>query len=699
MSFTPKMHRATTARRRGFPTHWCITLSIFLALTGLALLHSAQAFYLPGLAPVAYCNKQGNTKCKTSIPLYVNRLNSEESVIPFEYSHFDFCQAGPDAQAPAENLGQVVFGERIKPSPYELQFKQNENKCKVVCKREYKDKDKTATTQINFLKKGIRLNYQQHWIVDNMPVTWCYPVEGGNQYCATGFPMGCHVDAKGVPKDACVMSPKFNAPDTNYVFNHIDLQVTYHSADDPTVEWGKHIEKDADQEIGRIVSIKATPMSIDHSALPEGTTDCDATLKQGQEDPEVKPMALPKKPEDQKSSISYSYRVTYVRDDNIKWSSRWDYILESMPHTNIQWFSILNSLVIVLFLSGMVAMILLRTLHKDIARYNQIESGEDAQEEFGWKLVHGDVFRPPRKGMLLSVFLGSGVQIIAMSGITLVFACLGFLSPANRGAMMTCALVLYVCLGTPAGYVSSRIYKSFGGEKWKSNVLLTSMLCPGIVFAHFFVMNLVLWYKGSSAAIPFLTLVALLALWFGVSVPLTFVGAFFGFRKRAMEHPVRTNQIPRQIPDQSFYTQPIPGIVMGGILPFGCIFIQLFFVLSSIWSSQIYYMYGFLFLVFLILIITCSETTILLCYFHLCAEDYHWWWRSFLTSGFTAFYLFVYCVHYFVTKLEIEGAASTFLFIGYTSMMVFLFFLLTGTIGFFACFWFTRKIYSVVKVD
>ncbi|OWR55639.1 hypothetical protein KGM_211740 [Danaus plexippus plexippus] len=39
----------------------------------------------------------------------------------------------------------------------------------------------------------------------------------------------------------------------------------------------------------------------------------------------------------------------------------------------------MNSLVIVLFLSGMVAMILLRTLHKDIARYNQMECGEDAQ--------------------------------------------------------------------------------------------------------------------------------------------------------------------------------------------------------------------------------------------------------------------------------------------------------------------------------
>ena len=49
----------------------------------------------------------------------------------------------------------------------------------------------------------------------------------------------------------------------------------------------------------------------------------------------------------------------------------------------------MNSLVIVLFLSGMVAMITIRSLHKDIARYNSVESSEEAQEEFGWKLVHG----------------------------------------------------------------------------------------------------------------------------------------------------------------------------------------------------------------------------------------------------------------------------------------------------------------------
>lgn len=59
-----------------------------------------------------------------------------------------------------------------------------------------------------------------------------------------------------------------------------------------------------------------------------------------------------------------------------------------------------------------------------------------------------------------------------------------------------------------------------------------------------------------------------------------FIATFFF---QPIEHPVRTNQIPRQIPDQSFYTRPLPGILMGGVLPFGCIFIQLFFILNSIW--------------------------------------------------------------------------------------------------------------------
>ncbi len=69
--------------------------------------------------------------------------------------------------------------------------------------------------------------------------------------------------------------------------------------------------------------------------------------------------------------IPYTYSVKFVKNNDIRWASRWDYILKSLSQTRIQWFSILNSLVIVLFLSGMVAMILSRILNKNIARNNQ----------------------------------------------------------------------------------------------------------------------------------------------------------------------------------------------------------------------------------------------------------------------------------------------------------------------------------------
>ncbi|XP_062422799.1 transmembrane 9 superfamily member 2 [Rhea pennata] len=631
----------------------------------------AAAFYLPGLAPVNFCvPSEEKPECQSGIELFVNRLDSVESVLPYEYTAFDFCQA-EGKKRPSENLGQVLFGERIEPSPYRFTFRKEET-CKPVCTKTYDTKKPEDKQKLDFLKKSMLLNYQHHWIVDNMPVTWCYDVEDDQRFCNPGFPIGCYITEDGRPKDACVINSEFHEKDTFYIFNHVDIKIYYHTVENEALG-------------ARLVAAKLEPKSYKHTH-PDNP-DCSGI-----------PMDISNKANGE-VKIAYTYSVTFHEEKNIRWASRWDYILESMPHTHIQWFSIMNSLVIVLFLSGMVAMIMLRTLHKDIARYNQMDSTEDAQEEFGWKLVHGDIFRPPRKGMLLSVFLGSGTQILIMTFVTLFFACLGFLSPANRGALMTCAVVLWVLLGTPAGYVAARFYKSFGGEKWKTNVLLTSFLCPGIVFADFFIMNLILWGEGSSAAIPFGTLVAILALWFCISVPLTFIGAYFGFKKNAIEHPVRTNQIPRQIPEQSFYTKPLPGIIMGGILPFGCIFIQLFFILNSIWSHQMYYMFGFLFLVFIILVITCSEATILLCYFHLCAEDYHWQWRSFLTSGFTAVYFLIYAIHYFFSKLQITGTASTILYFGYTMIMVLIFFLFTGTIGFFACFWFVTKIYSVVKVD
>ncbi|KAH9306407.1 hypothetical protein KI387_010811, partial [Taxus chinensis] len=76
-------------------------------------------------------------------------------------------------------------------------------------------------------------------------------------------------------------------------------------------------------------------------------------------------------------------------ESDVKWASRWDaYLLTK--YDQMHGFSIMNSLIIVLFLTGFVAKIMMRTLYGDISKYNQSETWDEAQEETGWKLVHGD---------------------------------------------------------------------------------------------------------------------------------------------------------------------------------------------------------------------------------------------------------------------------------------------------------------------
>lgn len=605
----------------------------------------AFSFYLPGVAPVEFEDED-------PVELKVNKLDSVHTQLPYKYYSLPFCR--PDVIIDkVENLGEILRGDRIENSLYNISAKRNED-CKILCPKRMK----YTQEEIKKFMEFIKYEYRVHWIVDNLPVATPKTLQDGEGKRITaydsGFPLG--------------KLEKEDGKEFYYINNHVNIKLRYHVS--PSYEGI------------RIVGFEAEAESRYHE--PNDLTCGDTAVRQ----------ELIAKND---FEIVWSYSVNWESDPETPWANRWDKYLRNID-PQIHWFSIINSLMIVLFLTGMVAMIMMRTLHADFRRYNQMDPNEEA-EETGWKLVHGDVFRPPNRPMFLSVLVGSGVQILGMTMVTMVFAVLGFLSPANRGGLMTAMVVLFIVMGVFAGYFSTRTYKMFRGQAWKKNTVMTSMAFPGTVFSIFFVLNLFIWGEKSSGAVPFSTLVALVALWFGISVPLVFFGSYFAYKKPIADNPVRTNQIPRQIPEQVWYMSPIFSILMGGILPFGAVFIELFFILSAIWGHQFYYIFGFLFIVFIILILTCAEITIVMCYFQLCSEDYHWWWRSYLTSGASAFYMFLYSIFYFFTKLDIERVVSGLLYFGYTLIMALAFFVLTGTIGFYACLVFVRKIYAQVKVD
>ena len=107
---------------------------------------------------------------------------------------------------PTENLGQVVFGERLRASPYELFYKENQTFNSLCTKKYSLDKGKDRKT-LSFLVSRIKEGYMHAWVVDNMPVTWCYKIlNSDKQFCSPRFPVGCHVSSDGTRQESCYLS-------------------------------------------------------------------------------------------------------------------------------------------------------------------------------------------------------------------------------------------------------------------------------------------------------------------------------------------------------------------------------------------------------------------------------------------------------------------------------------------------------------
>lgn len=555
----------------------------------------------------------------------VNKLTSSKTQLPYEYYNLPFCAPDPIVYS-GENLGEILGGDKIQNTLFEIKMNENES-CKILCRKQYNEKEAKQ-----FVEK-IEEDYNVNFLLDGLPAATQVPISNTEitlKIYEHGYRVGGTIIVTGDDgKD------NKNIPNQHFLYNHIRITVKYHNPD-------------PESSAARVVGLEIEPFSVRHKY--KGKWSDDAPPKICQEELVHNFDGNYPQKIDGPTEVIWTYDVQWEQSD-VKWASRWDVYLSmnNRYDDEVHWFSIINSLLIVIFLSGMVAMIMLRTLHRDLARYNMTEEEKaEEREETGWKLVHGDVFRPPNWPMLFSVTVGSGTQVFFMSFFTLFFSAIGYLSPARRGSLMVAILVCTVLLGTVAGYTSARTYKMFNGEDTKRCTVLTALLYPGIVFLIIFLLDLVEWAEGSTSAIPFGSFVALFALWFGISVPLTFAGAYLGYKRDVDEQPVATQSIPRMIPDQPWYMSEFITAIVGGILPFGAVFVELFFILSSLWLDQFYYVFGFLLIVFFILLITCAEITIVLVYFQLCGEDYRWWWRSIITSGSSAIYLFFYSAFYFV---------------------------------------------------
>uniref|UniRef100_A0A6N2K8Q0 Transmembrane 9 superfamily member n=1 Tax=Salix viminalis TaxID=40686 RepID=A0A6N2K8Q0_SALVM len=401
--------------------------------------------------------------------------------------------------------------------------------------------------------------------------------------------------------------------------------------------------------------------------------------------------------------LTYSVKWTLT---NVSFARRFDVYLDyPFFEHQIHWFSIFNSFMMVIFLTGLVSMILMRTLRNDYAKYARedddlVESLErDVSEETGWKLVHGDVFRPTRSLVLLSAVVGTGAQLVLLVLLVILMAIVGTLY-VGRGAIVTTFIICYALTSFIAGYVSGGMYSRHGGKNWIKSMILTACLFPFMCFGIGFILNTIAIFYGSLAAIPFGTIVVVFVIWGFISFPLALLGTVVGRNwSGAPNNPCRVKTIPRPIPEKKWYLTPSVVSMMGGLLPFGSIFIEMYFVFTSFWNYKVYYVYGFMLLVFLILIIVTVCVTIVGTYFLLNAENYHWQWTSFFSAASTAVYVYLYSIYYYYVKTKMSGFFQTSFYFGYTLMFCLGLGILCGAVGYLGSNLFVRRIYKNIKCD
>lgn len=128
-------------------------------------------------------------------------------------------------------------------------------------------------------------------------------------------------------------------------------------------------------------------------------------------------------------------------------------------------------------------------------------------------------------------------------------------------------------------------------------------------------------------------------------------------------------------------------------------FIFRYFIFTSFWAYKIYYVYGFMLLVAVILLIVTACVTIVSTYFLLNAEDYRWRWSSFTAGGSIAVYVYLYSLYYYLFKTKMYGLFQTLFYFGYMAFFSAAIGILCGTIGYVSSASFVHKIYSRIKLD
>ena len=633
-------------------------------------------------------------------------------MLPKNYYRISFCQPDGGPTLDRENLGELLAGDLIQSSPYQLNMLVDKS-CEQLCVTNLGCREQEGISP-NRAVQAIRKKYHHNWIVDNLPAASKWQ----NDYSITtrslgGFPVG-YVD-------------KTN--NKSYVYNHVNIEIMYHPVEtDPnryhivrftikpfSIHHQFDLARDSDDMIGHNYRCTNTQQISSNVSIYNPLPSCSKINGNMTNLSQTVPIHTEYEmnlnfghgPQLASGYVLFTYDVIWVENRELKWLNRWDFYssMDGILPPGIHYKALYSAFVIVIVLIFRVFAIIKQNVRSGFDQYSQLNSTDknaEDFEEFGWKLLHAHVFHPPSfSPLLFSWACGTGAQILAAALITLMLSAMGLLSVSNRGILRLAQLGSYLAMGGVGGYVTARLSRTFQGSSWIHAAICTTFGFPGMVFLLFFGMTVFALYKKTTYAVVLPHMGWLLVVWFGISIPLVFSGAYFGYKHGAIAFPVETSLSHYEIPKQPWFLCMPLIVLIGGVLPFGICFVELYFIIQTIWIDRYNDAPGTLFGIFLLLLPICGAIAILSSHLQLGEGNYCWWWRSFWVAGSTAMYFYFYsCFDFlFFSHQPTHSVFSILFYFGYMGVIFFGFFLMTGFVGVAGSWYFHHVLYSSLKID
>ena len=583
------------------------------------------------------------------LSIQAGSLSSRRGIIPYGYTRLKICQSQKIVKA-EDTLGEILTGEVLYSTDY-IANTNVEDFCKVLCYNTFDVKT------VNLIKKLIRRRYFTNWVVDKLPaglILYNKETKQTSLKYFNGIPLG-YID-NGV----------------FYIYNHYQFHILLNKIEDDKFN---------------VVGFNILPISMKHN---KDVAVCAKDEKSILENLEKEPQPL------EEGNILFTYDVVYEYSD-ITLASRWDHY--KTARAGIHWTGIILSEVLIVAISVIIITVLCRNLRADISSYNYRVSKLEEINEYDWKQISGDVFRPPAVNvLLLSSMLGTGTQLFLMIAATLFFGLFGFMNPEQRANILNIGILFFCFMGLPGGYIAALFYRFWGGNSWIKVSLFTSIIFPGTLICGYIIVNIILTIEKSNAAVHFYDIVSLFILWIFCTFPLILIGSFFGYKSKRMNVPCEINRIPSAIPDKPCYLHYKYITFITGFIGFATIFIEFNYVMSALWRHQIYFMATFIWISFLLFVIVVGEMAVLFVFLNLCRGDYNWAWKSFIMGSSPVIYIVIYSVFYFL-YLRITRLSSMIVYFGMMGLISAIVMFICGTIAVFFNFVFLKLIYSKIRKD